>query len=383
MIPSPSRASPGAVASLRRIRPRRSGAPRRALALAAAALLLAGGLALYGPSLPEPPGEVRLSLLAVGDTGVEPGTQDGRQQRVGEALAAEDRRRPADALLLLGDNFYPDGLRAQELEERVRFNLVRPYCRFVALTGPRSERVADACPPPPEGRPPERPLLAVLGNHDYGHPESPRLQREAIPRFIANWRLPDSPAEVVELGRGVSLILVDSPLLYREAGATAALRRALERARGPWRILAMHHPLVPVEDEAAERAFQDGVREVLRAHPERRVQLVVTGHEHNLAVMEMEEPYAYLHAVAGAGGGALREVEVRHPGLRLGAEEPGFVRIDLVEREGQEHLRLSVLAATGWGILREGGQRLGVWSVDLRGRVRSEAPPSARAARVD
>ena len=52
------------------------------------------------------------------------------QLRVGEGLAAVDRVAPADALVLLGDNFYPRGLRAAELVERARDNLLIPYGFF-------------------------------------------------------------------------------------------------------------------------------------------------------------------------------------------------------------------------------------------------------------
>ena len=99
----------------------------------AAAVLAAG---LVGGCAPDGFDEpVRFSLLAVGDTGARPEDDEDypRLRRVAEAIAAEDRRRPVQSLLLLGDNFYDRGLRSEELEARVRANLVAPFCHFVAL----------------------------------------------------------------------------------------------------------------------------------------------------------------------------------------------------------------------------------------------------------
>ena len=56
--------------------------------------------------------EAELSLLALGDTG-KPGSWPAwqtPQYRVGEAMAREDRRAPVEAIVFLGDNFYPHGL---------------------------------------------------------------------------------------------------------------------------------------------------------------------------------------------------------------------------------------------------------------------------------
>ena len=74
------------------------------------------------------------SLLAVGDTGDRwgplPWLFEG-QLAVGTAMRREHARAPVDALMLLGDNFYPDGLLATELVPRIVENVARPYCAFI------------------------------------------------------------------------------------------------------------------------------------------------------------------------------------------------------------------------------------------------------------
>ncbi len=100
--------------------------------------------------------------------------------------------------MLLGDNFYPDGLLEKELayaraRERGATLLCVPRARRS-----RVARVDDACEPSRRGERPI-PFYAVLGNHDIEVPESPRLQREVVPRFVPNWHVPAQAIEVVEL----------------------------------------------------------------------------------------------------------------------------------------------------------------------------------------
>ncbi|MEZ4293172.1 MAG: hypothetical protein R3E53_22590, partial [Myxococcota bacterium] len=78
------------------------------------------GLACLPEAAPPEQDAIRpaASLLAVGDTGSPHGALpfffDG-QFAVGAALQRAHAASPVDALVLLGDNFYPDGLRADAL----------------------------------------------------------------------------------------------------------------------------------------------------------------------------------------------------------------------------------------------------------------------------
>ena len=122
---------------------------------------------------------------------------------MGRGLALEDRRQPVDALLLLGDNFYANGLERDDLVERLRENVVGPFCHFVELEGPRSPEVAGACREAPSLRHPI-PLLVLFGNHDHTAPESPALQRETVPGFVSNWRVAEGPVQLVHLELAVA-----------------------------------------------------------------------------------------------------------------------------------------------------------------------------------
>ena len=344
-------------------------------------LLLAAALAglACAPAHPDavPDGEVRLSLLAVGDGGIEPGKDAllDPQYAVGRALAAEDRAAPVSALVLLGDNFYPRGLREKELAERIRHNVVRPYCHFVALAGPRSGEVADGCDGSEPRRPPI-PLYAVLGNHDYRAKESPRLQRRAVPQFVSNWHMPRDDAEAIELGAGVSLVLYDSVSILWGDGERA-LRRALERSQGPWRILAAHHPLTHVDRDPHERRYHDRVERAIRVAG-KRVHLSLAGHEHSLQLVELRGAHPALEVISGAGATA-RGVETRDRGLLFAIEERGYARVDLVA-DGDDERLVATLVAVGPrpSLLPDWRAVVASWSVDRRGRLRDEREARAR-----
>jgi hypothetical protein len=321
----------------------------------------------------DPPGKIRLSFFALGDPGFRPGWVRSLQgqMRVGAALESEQRRRPADALVLLGDNFYPDGLLEKELEYRVRENVVRPYCVFLALDGPESSRVEDACEPDRRGDRPI-PFYAVLGNHDVEVPESPRLQREIVPRFVPNWHVPTRSTEVIEIADsalqpGVSLILYDAMALA-ERNDTASLERALGTAKGPWRILAGHYP---IHDSHPGPWIQQALADINVP-----VHLHLAGHDHNLQIGVPAPAAPYLQVVAGSGGS---DRKVKHPlvGGRFALIQPGFSRVDLVGEGDAARLVVTLVALPASFASSTPPRVVTRWSVGLDGDVREE-PLEAR-----
>jgi hypothetical protein len=340
----------------------------------AAALLLA----LAAACSPAPPhGDVRASLLFVGDAGADPGNSRHLAQLrdVARAMAAEDRERPADGLLFLGDNFYPRGLLEAELATRMRETLAGPWCRFVAPGAPRAAELAPACSLPDAERHPI-PIHAVLGNHDVASPESPRLERDAIPLFVPNWRLAAVPVEVRELPGGVSLVLVDSEHVYA-GGDTAPLVDALRRAAGPWRVVALHRPVFGLapsqnEDPADVAAYARRMREAL-AGAGVPVHLVLAGHEHSLQVLLARPPDPPLHVIAGSASNP-RWLRGNDPHRVVGVEAAGFARLDAVGEGASARLVATLYRVLPPPLGRWSGRRIGVarFAVDLAGHATPE-----------
>jgi calcineurin-like phosphoesterase family protein len=299
----------------------------------AAALCLAS-LVAAGPARTEP----ELSLLAFGDTGKETSWPERvmPQYRVGEAMAREDRRAPVAALVLLGDNFYGHGLREKTLKRRVRENVAGPYCYFLMLTRAGRRAFRHVCNLAPEETHPV-PFIAVLGNHDVGLDQGVALQRHGIPRYVGNWLMPEE-ARSYELGAGVSLIAYNSPAISDGAPALA-LERALRESKGPWRILAAHHPIAnPGAGWHADDAERVLAAIAAAGQP---VHLSLAGHQHSLQALRA--PGAALHIVSGAGGAAIRHISPS-PDERLFAEARyGFVRVDATP----EALEITLLSLFG------------------------------------
>jgi hypothetical protein len=289
-------------------------------------------------------------------------------------METEDRRAPVDAFVLLGDNFYYKGLEESELLLRVRENVVRPYCRFLALTAPRSKEVASACETPLQERR-AIPFLVVLGNHDYESADSPALQGQAVPRFVANWRLAVRPVEVVALAQGVDLVLFDSESLV-EGADPLALRTALAATPGPWRILAAHHPIAGGDGDeegppSQETAYRDELEKLL-ADVAVPVQLFLSGHVHNLQVLKEVPPAPPLQVIVGAGSRP-RPVRGESAHRLFASAEPGFARVDLVTVGGEERLVASLYVTPSLPLLAWRVPTLAArFSVDLAGHVRDE-----------
>lgn len=352
-------------------------ASARAVALAALLAIACGDTASRGSTPPPLAGETVSSFLALGDTGQPaalPALRSG-QRAVARGMELEDARRRADALVLLGDNFYPDGLREASLVEQVRAYLVLPYCRFLRLDGPRSDEVASVCPGGASAA--RRPVLAVLGNHDYGDPVSPGLQRDALPAFVPSFDLPPGVAALRTLGDGVDLVLVDSELLMEGADPTP-LRDALRASAGPWRVLALHRPVALANGQQLDPTGDEmKLRETVRAAVAEagvRVHLTLAGHTHDMQVLVEPDPMP-LHVVAGSGS-TTREAKPGTASRRFVRKALGFARVDRVRTPAGERLVVTLFATPRYpalqGTLDAPVTAVARFSVDLEGTVRDE-----------
>ena len=359
--------------------------------------LLAAGMTMLGLACSDvrtghdsdPPSSVRFSLLATGDTGRTRALAplfEG-QLSVARALVSEDQQRPVDGLVLLGDNFYWHGLDREHLVPRLKRNLVVPYCHFLDLSGPRSSEIEGACAVARDQRHPV-PIYAVLGNHDLELPESAHLQREVVPEFLPGWTMGRSLATVVELEEGISLILFESEIAIEDPDAIRkALLEAITLARGPWRILATHRPIA-TDDRGGEPVggYPAWVRSAI-ADSGRPVQLVLAGHHHSLQAFALLEPSPLLQIGAGSGSRAEPPLARDLPAARFGALELGFARVDLIGRDQEERLAVSLFGAARWPVFSRvrPHRELARFEVDRAGQVRDVmgAGPTATAPATD
>lgn len=218
---------------------------------------LVGAPSVTTPAAPITPSDPPLiRLAAAGDVG----TGGEAAHRTAAAIDDQEVDGDYDALLLLGDNVYPNG-DPNELERTV----FRPF-GLVLDNGTQ--------------------LLAALGNHDVrdGNAEA---HREAI-GMPARWyatRIDD-----------VLIVALDSTR-PEDAGQREWLQQTLASSDATWTIVIMHHPPY----SGGSHGSSIDVREAFTPSFERHgVQLVLAGHDHDYQRSEPIEGVTYLVSGGGA-----------------------------------------------------------------------------------
>ena len=231
------------------------------------------------PPVPPPavPGLGRVRILAFGDFGT-----GGRAQRaVARAMAEVDRREPFDLGITLGDNFYDNGLNSPTHP--------RWQTNWEALYDGLGIRI-----------------YAVLGNHDYRDPASPKAER-ARSRLSRSWCFP-RPYYTLQAGP-VQLFALDTEPIDRGYASVdeqlSWLDSALAASRTPWKVVYGHHP-VYTNGEHGERlgylpALRNRLFPLLKKH---RVAIYLAGHDHDLESLKPDQGVHFL--ISGGGGRGVR-----------------------------------------------------------------------------
>ncbi len=206
----------------------------------------------------EDPTEFHLAVAGdVGDSG-------SRLDATAAAIAEIGSRSPYNALLLLGDNVYPNGDPA-----RLPATIFEPFA--ATLSGGAE-------------------LLAILGNHDVRDGNGPR-QMAALGM--------EGPYWAREYGE-VLIVGIDS----NDIGDTdqlAFLTETLESSEATWKIVALHHPPY----SAGYQGSSIDVRDVVAPIFERAgVRLVLSGHDHDYQRSIPISGVTYV--VSGAAAGSRR-----------------------------------------------------------------------------
>jgi hypothetical protein len=286
-----------------------------------------------------------VTLLAVGDIG-EP---HGRDPRLHASMARRLEGSESAPILVLGDVFYRDGLLGfcRSADKRISQAGCKrqrsPDAQLDAILGPYARKLAG------------HPVVALAGNHDhYGDPVSTENACAKIPARAPGWRyvargceLDDAnPVSVLDAG-SVIVVMVDSQAMILDwdfrARANAALHRELARLRQErpeaWLALALHHPLesyglhngsepltavhkdlypifgtlfapisIPIAwatDAGGQQVYDFGNRGLRRgvydALEQAPVDVVLSGHDHSLQLVELDHPGARWQVISGSG----------------------------------------------------------------------------------
>jgi 3',5'-cyclic AMP phosphodiesterase CpdA len=171
--------------------------------------------------------------------------------------------RPFDALILLGDNVYPDGS-----PTRLQTTVFEP---FAPLLGDGTR------------------VFAVLGNHD--------VQQDHADGHAAALGMP---------GRWYAEHL--GPMLFvgldstepRDPDQLKWLEDTLAAATEPWRIVALHHPPYSAGQHGSDKDVRDAFAPLFARYG---VQLVLAGHDHDY---QRSEPIDGVTYIVSGGAATLR-----------------------------------------------------------------------------
>ncbi|WP_299428764.1 metallophosphoesterase [uncultured Meiothermus sp.] len=209
-------------------------------------------------------------LAVIGDWGAE----SPHRARIAEAMREQHRQKNFDAILTVGDNFYPSG---------------EPILRYV-------------------GDLPQVRIYPAFGNHD-------------VPALAKQLEL----FGVEQPYYSVRLENLEVFVVYSEHFGQAQrrwLEAALKASRAPWKIVTLHRPLYSSGFHGGTRGLRQALEPLLTQY---RVPLVLAGHDHNY---ERLQARGIVHIVTGGGGAWLRNFRIVQPQSKVRRVSPNYLILE-------------------------------------------------------
>jgi len=257
-------------------------------------------------AFPVKPADAAIRVLAFGDFG----NGSSEQKMVAQTIGRQHASQPFDFAITLGDNFYSVGMESPTDP--------RWQTWFEDLYGPL--RI---------------PFYAALGNHDWGHPDSPAAEILYSGR-TGSWRMP--AAYYTFTAGPVQFFALDTQSVALAQKQREWLDRELSASQAKWKIVYGHHPIY------SDGNYEDRPDLIASLLPilANRADAYICGHDHNLQALQPQRGVRFY--IAGGGGAGLYEV----------TESPRS---------------LFVSRSNGFAVLEADPQRLVIKLVDGAGKV--------------
>ncbi|MDX2003701.1 MAG: metallophosphoesterase [Meiothermus sp.] len=231
---------------------------------------LAVALGLGRAAQPDP-GRVR--MLVLGDWGMD----TPHRAAIAKAMREAHRRQPFEAILTLGDNFYPRGV---------------PVRRFVEEL-------------------PELRFYPTFGNHDITE-----LDRQ-FALFGVN-----RPQYTVRRGALEVFVVYSEAFTYAQRDW---LEAALAASSATWKVVSLHRPIYSSNLYGGFRGVRRLILPLLQTY---RVDLVLAGHDH---CYERLEVGGVTYVISGGGGATIRNFFWTKEGSRVREAVPNFLSLEAAE----------------------------------------------------
>lgn len=238
-----------------------------------------------------------LRIAAVGDFG----TGDQHQEEVMQLLDAICSKQGLDAILLLGDNVYMDGVKSVDDPKW------KPIIEL-AFNKPCLKDI---------------PLFPVLGNHDYkGNADAQILYSNHNPQ----WNFPQRNYSVT-YGDLVTFVGIDTNVADICGDPNECvfdfLRDQQRKSKAQWKVAFGHHPL-----RSSSSKHPDTVQGRLLSAIMCDYDSYIAGHSHHLEHLKLDDCSSDLW-VSGGGGAHLYEPKNGVRGSRFASAQHGVLILDV------------------------------------------------------
>lgn len=251
------------------------------------------------------PADRPVRIVAFGDFG----TGSDAQAALGKTLATYHATRPFDLGITLGDNFYSIGM--------VSPSDPRWQSQWEQVYGPL-----------------DIPFYAALGNHDWGHPDSPAAEILYSAR-TTTWRMPS--AYYTYTAGPVQFFALDTQSVALSERQLRWLDTELSRSQARWKVVYGHHPIY------SGGAYEDRPDLISKLLPvlRNRVDAYICGHDHNLQSLRPDGNVRFY--IAGGGGAGLYDLRPYERSV-FSSRSNGFAVIDADQQQ------MSVSLVDGKGV---------------------------------
>ena len=241
------------------------------------------------PAFAVKPADVPVRVLAFGDFG----NGSGEQKTVAQTIATYHQGQRFDFAITLGDNFYSVGMESPSDP--------RWKTWFEDLYGPLGI-----------------PFYASLGNHDWGHPDSPAAEI-LYSGLTPTWRMP--AAYYTFTAGPVQFFALDTQSVALAQKQREWLDRELTNSQARWKVVYGHHPIYSDGNYEDRPDLIDSLLPLLA----NRVDAYICGHDHNLQALQAQRGVRFY--VAGGGGAGLYEV-TKSPRSLFVSRSNGFAALE-------------------------------------------------------
>lgn len=248
------------------------------------------------------PMENQLEVLMLGDMG----TGDQNQQRIAAAMNTYCETHALAAVIFLGDNFYPHGVKAVD-DEQWQTKFLKPYSLDCLK---------------------KLPFYALLGNHDYkGNPSAQIAYQSSSPSWFMPHRFYD-----IRFGDLLTLTMLDTNVLdvcgFSNFCTLDFMRRSLSQANTRFKIALGHHPVASSSGKYA-RNFQGRVFEQILCD---RTHYYIAGHSHHLEHLSSSTCASPLDLfIVGGGGADLYPIKTKQTTAKFAEANFGFMSLRVDE----------------------------------------------------